>query len=117
VFPVAFLLPGVVLKFRRYHATCFRELVDAFCQPAKISYMSLPFLAAPQGSRANIVDYVNAERSLLKSTGRCEDRTVQGGRKRLLDEIRSWYGEELNKIDMTLDRLHDSSTLGERQLK
>jgi len=66
---------------------------------------------------ARTLDYVNAERSLLKSTGRCEDRTVQGGRKRLLDEIRSWYGEELNKIDMTLDRLHDSSTLGERQLK
>jgi len=61
--------------------------------------------------------YLDTERNRVDANRQWGNRSAQPSRRRLLDEVYVWCDKEVKKIDMTLDRLHDPSTLGARPLK
>lgn len=66
---------------------------------------------------ARTLDYLDTERNRVDTNRQWGNRSAQPSRRRLLDEVHGWYDKEVKKIDMTLERLNDPSTLGARPLK
>ena len=64
-----------------------------------------------------MLDYLDAERNIVESNRQWKDPSAQPNRRRLLDEVRGWYDQEVKEIDVALDRLNQPSTHVGRQLK
>jgi hypothetical protein len=62
------------------------------------------------------LDHLDAEREIVDTNRQWKSPSTQRKRRRLLDEIHGWYGKELKKIDMVLERLNHSSNHVEKKL-